>query len=101
MEQQELLALVSLLLGILARVFIPFFQARQSDPDLGWNWQFVWPQLLAVGILLLALPAIVADINAVLTLPWQAAWLVGYGAASAGNLAGRVQRHRAQVKASV
>ena len=76
-----------LLLGAVARIFLPFLIARRDDPSLSWEWRFVWPQLLSLGIFVLLLPLLVDDLANVGELDAQYAWLVGYGAASFGRLA--------------
>jgi len=76
-----------LLLGAVARIFLPFLIARRDDPSLSWEWKYVWPQLLSLGIFVLLLPLLVDDLANVGELDAQYAWLVGYGAASFGRLA--------------
>ena len=76
-----------LLLGAVARIFLPFLIARRDDPSLSWEWRYVWPQLLSLGIFVLLLPMLVDDLANVGELDAQYAWLVGYGAASFGRLA--------------
>ena len=76
-----------LLLGAVARIFLPFLIARRDDPSLSWEWRYVWPQLLSLGIFVLLLPLLVDDLANVGELDAQYAWLVGYGAASFGRLA--------------
>jgi hypothetical protein len=76
-----------LLLGAVARIFLPFLIARRDDPSLSWEWRYVWPQVLSLGIFALLLPLLVDDLANVGMLDPQYAWLVGYGAASFGRLA--------------
>ena len=76
-----------LLLGAVARIFLPFLIARRDDPSLSWEWPYVWPQVLSVAIFVLILPVLVDDLANVSELELQYAWLVGYGAASFGRLA--------------
>ena len=76
-----------LLLGAVARIFLPFLIARRDDPSLSWEWKYVWPQLLSLGIFVLLLSLLVDDLANVGELDAQYAWLVGYGAASFGRLA--------------
>ena len=76
-----------LLLGAVARIFLPFLIARRDDPSLSWEWRLVWPQVLSIGIFVLILPFLVDDLANVSDLDLQYAWLVGYGAASFGRLA--------------
>ena len=76
-----------LLLGAVARIFLPFLIARRDDPSLSWEWRYVWPQLLSIGIFVLLLPLLVDDLAGMADLDLQYAWLVGYGAASFGRLA--------------
>ena len=76
-----------LLLGAVARIFLPFLIARRDDPGLQWAWRLVIPQLLSLAIFALLLPLLVDDLKSVSDLDLQYAWLVGYGAASFGRLA--------------
>lgn len=86
METANIMALVSLLIGLAARVFVPWLAARRLDPEnAGWDWKFVWPQLLGFGIIVLLLPLLISDLSVVLEMPAQAAWLVGWGAADIGR----------------
>ena len=86
----------SLLFGIVARIAIPWLQVRRADPTISWQWRYIWPEVLGFFIVILGLPILVPDLqNVILTLPWQAAWLIGVGAAEAGNIAiGRPVRRR-------
>jgi hypothetical protein len=87
MTTLQWLSLVSLLAGIAARIAIPWFQARSNDPSLSWAWRYVWPEILGFVVVVLGLPMLVPDLqNVVLSLGWQAAWVVGVGAAEAGNI---------------
>ena len=87
MTTLQWLSLASLLAGIAARIFIPWLQARRNDPSLSWAWRYVWPEVLGFVIVVLGLPMLVPDLqNVVLSLGWQAAWVVGVGAAEAGNI---------------
>ncbi len=89
------LSFVSLLLGIVARIAIPWFQVRRDDPTVSWSWPYVWPEILGFFIVIIGLPMLVPDLQSILTLPWQASWLIGVGAAEAGNIViGRPVRRR-------
>ena len=87
MELNQILPWAFLLIGAVARIFLPFLIARRDDPTLSWSWRFVWPQVLSVGIFILVLPLLVDSLTGVSELDLQYAWLVGYGAASFGRLA--------------
>ena len=77
---------VSLVVGVIARIFVPWLAKRQAAPDSAkWAWKFVWPQLLSVVLIFLVLPIVVKDLLVVSTLPAQIAWLLGWGAASLGR----------------
>ncbi len=76
---------ISLTLGVLARIFVPWLAKRRENPEEAkWAWKFVWPQLVAVVLIFLLLPLVVSDLAAVGNLPWQAAWLAGWAAADLG-----------------
>lgn len=86
-----LLPWLSLLLGILARVFIPWLAKRQQNPDSAqWTWKYVWPQFLSAGLILLVLPLVIADLTVIQSLPYQAAWMVGWAAADLGRKAYKI-----------
>ena len=77
---------ISLGVGVLARVFVPWLAKRRQDPENAkWTWKFVWPQLLSVVLIFLLLPLVVSDLQSVGGLPWQAAWLAGWAAADIGR----------------
>lgn len=78
---------ISLIVGILARVFVPWLAKRQLDPE-GAEWDFkkyVLPQLLSFVLILILLPLIVSELDTIGGLPWQAAWLAGWGAGDIGR----------------
>ena len=82
----EFLPWISLVIGVLARVFVPWLAKRREAPqEAKWQWPYVWPQLLSVGLIFLLLPLVVSDIGAVGKLPYQAAWLAGWAAADIGR----------------
>jgi len=83
------LAWLLLLLGGLSRVLLPFLLERRDNPELSWDWRYLWPQLLSFIIFVLLLPLLVDDLASIGALDPQNAWLVGYGAASFGRLAQR------------
>lgn len=79
-------AWISLGVGVLARVFVPWLARRRENPEEAqWNWKFVWPQLLSVALIFLLLPLLIGDLAGLGGLPWQAAWLAGWGAADLGR----------------
>ena len=76
-----------LLLGAVACIFLPFLIARRDDPTLSWAWMpYVWTKVLSVLIFVLVLPVLVSDLAGISDLALQEAFLVGYGAASFGDL---------------
>ena len=86
MEFSQFLPWISLLVGLLGRVFVPWLAVRQQDPENAkWSWKFVWPQLLSFAILFLLLPLLVADLEMIIDIPVQAAWLLGWGAGDIGR----------------
>lgn len=77
---------VSMAVGVLARVFVPWLAKRRAEPDTAkWKWRFVWPQLIAVVLIFLLLPLLVGNLSEMGGLPWQAAWLAGWAAADIGR----------------
>jgi hypothetical protein len=77
---------VSMILGVVARVFVPWLARRRENPEAAkWNWTFVWPQFLSVGLIFLLLPLLIGDLAEMGGLPWQAAWLAGWAAADIGR----------------
>ena len=80
------MSMASLLVGLAARVFIPWFAKRRKDPaNAKWSWPFVWPQLLSFGILILLLPLLVKELDRIADVPAQAAWLIGWAAGDIGR----------------
>ncbi len=77
---------VSMAVGVLARVFVPWLAKRREEPDMfKWSWKFVWPQFVSVGLIFLLLPLLIGDLSKMGGLPWQAAWLAGWAAADIGR----------------
>jgi len=77
---------LSMTLGVVARVFVPWLAKRRQEPDKAkWNWKFVWPQLVSVALIFLLLPLLIGDLADMGGLPWQAAWLAGWAAADIGR----------------
>lgn len=86
MSFEQALPWVSLIVGLLARIIVPWLAVRQADPvNADWSWRFVWPMVVSFVIVFLILPLVVADLAVVQTLPFQAAWLMGWGAADIGR----------------
>ena len=86
METVLTMGMGSLLVGLLARVLVPWLAKRREDPEgAQWSWRFVWPMMLSFGILLLLVPLLVGELETVAQMPAQAAWLVGWGAADIGR----------------
>jgi uncharacterized BrkB/YihY/UPF0761 family membrane protein len=86
MELTVIAPYVSLVVGIVARVFVPWLAKRRENPEEAkWTWRFVWPQLVSVALIFLLLPLIISDLSAIGKIPWQAAWLAGWGAADLGR----------------
>lgn len=77
---------ILLVLGILARIFVPFLLARRDDPSLGWDWKYVWPQLISFAIIALMLPVILPNLASISGLDPQAAFLAGWAAGDIGNV---------------
>ena len=81
-----LLPWVSMTVGVLARVFVPWLAKRRENPEgAKWAWKFVWPQLVSVVLIFLLLPLLIGDLAALGGLPWQAGWLAGWAAADIGR----------------
>lgn len=86
MNEHLILTIISLFVGVLGRVFIPWLAKRQQDPENAqWSWQYVWPQLLSFGLIVLLLPLVVDNLESIALLEPQAAWLLGWGAADIGR----------------
>jgi len=86
MDVSLLLPWLSLLVGLAARIFVPWLAKRQKDADASqFEWSYVWPQLLSVVLILAVLPLVVSDLSLVSNLPYQAAWLLGWAAGDIGR----------------
>jgi ABC-type phosphate/phosphonate transport system permease subunit len=80
------MSLLSMFLGLVARVAIPFLAKRRKNPDQAkWEWKFIWPQLLSFLMVVLVLPLVVSDLSGIWTMQYQAAWILGWGAADLGR----------------
>lgn len=76
---------ISLGIGVLARVFVPWLAKRRENPEEAkWAWKFVWPQLISAALIFLLLPLLISDLEAIGNIPWQAAWLAGWAAGDLG-----------------
>lgn len=83
---ENFLPWISLLIGLAARVFLPWLAIRRADPEKAkWDWIYFWPQLLGFVLILMVLPLVISDLSMVSNLPPQAAWLLGWGAADLGR----------------
>lgn len=79
-------ALAVFLLGVVARVFVPWLIARVKDPaNSQWSIKYVWPQLVAVLVLLLVAPIVAPDIEEVGQLSIVPAYILGWGTADLGK----------------
>ena len=86
MNLQMVLPWISLLIGLLARVFLPWLAVRRANPKKAkWGWPYVWPQFLGFVLILMVLPLVISDLSVISGLPPQAAWLLGWGAADLGR----------------
>ena len=82
----EFLPYFSLFVGLLARVFVPWLAKRRLDPGkYAWQWKLLWPQLLAFVLIMMVLPLVIGDLEAIAVFGPQAAWLIGWGAADIGS----------------
>lgn len=80
------LPIISLFIGLLARIFVPWLAKRRQNPaEAEWSWKVVWPQLLGFGLVILVLPLVISDLKMIAELPAQAAWILGWGAADLGR----------------
>ena len=83
----EYISWLLLVLGITARIMVPWLIARKENPDLLWSWCYIWPQLVSFVVIALMLPILISDLANVSNLELQAAFLVGWAAADIGNTA--------------
>ena len=82
----EYVGWVGLGAGVVSRVFIPWLNARRVNPgEAQWNWRYVWPQLLAVVIIVLGLPLVLSNVENVGSLGFAAAYLIGWAVADVGR----------------
>ncbi len=80
------LAFGGFVLGVLARVMVPWLVKRYRNPDNAkWSWRYVWPQALGFFILLLVTPLVANDVEAVNTMKPVMAYLAGWGVADLGK----------------
>jgi hypothetical protein len=79
---------IGLFLGVISRVFVPWLNARRANPETAqWSWRYVWPQAIAVVIVLLLLPLLLGTtIESVGDMTLVSAYLAGYAVADIGRL---------------
>ncbi len=75
-----------LFLGAFGRILLPFLYERRDNPDLKWEWRYVYGQAISLIIFVLVLPVLVDNLAGIVDLELQQAFLVGYGAAAFGRL---------------
>jgi hypothetical protein len=79
-------SLAVFILGVVARVFVPWLIARSKDPANGqWSWKYLWPQLIAVLVLILVAPIVAPNIEEVGQLSMVPAYILGWGTADLGK----------------
>lgn len=75
-------------LGILARAILPWLLKMYEQKErIDWNWEYMRGQLIAVLVVVVALPLLISDIDSIAAWDWQAAWLAGYAVADIGRMA--------------
>ena len=82
------LALLIFLAGVLARVFVPWLivrYKRPDDPDSKWTWRYIFPQLIAVVVLLLVAPILMDDPEALTEMRPVMVYILGWGTADIGK----------------
>jgi hypothetical protein len=83
---EQYLPLAALIVGLLARIFIPWLAVRRRDPEAAkWDWNQVWPQILSFVMIVLLLPLLVSDLRMIWDMEPQAAWLVGWATGDIGR----------------
>lgn len=79
-------ALVSLFLGILARIFVPFIKERRDNPELTWDWKYTRGPVLAFVVVFLMLPLLIPNLaDTIRNSDPQTIWLVGWGVGDIGR----------------
>ena len=87
MEMSQVWPWILLVVGVIARIFVPFLIERQKDPLLGWDFKkYVIPQLIGFTIIALMLPVIIPNLDSISDLDLQAAFLAGWAAGDIGNV---------------
>jgi len=69
-------------LGAFAKLILPWLLKRYRDPDAPdskWNWRYFWPQLVAFAIVVLVVPILTPNIEAINLMPPFGAYLAGWG----------------------
>jgi len=83
-ELVEVLPYFLFILGVFGRVFLPWLNARRSNPDLPWSWRMIWPQLVT-GLIVLIVAPLITGLEALGSLKPVAAYLSGWAAADVGR----------------
>jgi len=74
-------------LGILARAVLPWLlKMYESKEKIDWDWTYLRGQLIAVLVIVVAIPLLITDLNSVAGWDWQTAWLAGYAVADVGRM---------------
>lgn len=82
------LAILIFLAGVGARILVPWLLVRYQkpdDPESKWSWRYIWPQLIAVLILILVAPILMDDPEALTEMRPVMAYIVGWGTADIGK----------------
>ncbi len=82
------LVVLILIAGVLARVVVPWLivrYKRPDDPESKWTWRYVWPQIIAFVVLLLVVPILMDDPEALTDMRPVTIYIVGWGTADIGK----------------
>ena len=74
--------------GVFARVLVPWLIVRYKnpdDPESKWSWRYIWPQLIAVAVLLLVAPILMDDPEALTEMRPVLIYIAGWGTADIGK----------------
>jgi hypothetical protein len=84
-KMQPYLPWITLFLGIISRILVPFLLKRRQDPLAPWDWRYVYGQLITVMVVCLVLPFTIPDLVAITNMAPVEAYITGWFVADLGR----------------
>ena len=91
MDISAFIGWIGLGFGVISRIFVPWLNERRLNPDdAKWTWRYVWPQAIAVVVVVLLLPLVLSNVETIGAMSFGPAYLVGWAAADIGRFADKI-----------